>query len=282
MKRVLITGSRGMLGNALWLAAPERADVFLVDIEEMDIRDIDSIKRMFYTVRPDYVIHTAAYTMVDKAEDNREYALEINKIGTANLAVICREFNSHIFYISTDYVYNGDKDAPYNEEDAVDPRSVYGLSKLEGEREIEKILQDYTIIRTSWLYGPFGKHFVQTMLRLAETKSVISVVADQFGCPTYTIDLARAIYMLIYLPVTRERLYLFSNYGYTNWASFAKEIFSVAGLTAEVEEIRSCDFPSRACRPQNSRFDLSRFIRSTGFIPRRWEDALRDYFQNYI
>ncbi len=282
MKRVLITGSKGMLGNALWLSAPDRNDVFLVDIEEMDIRDIESIKRIFYTVRPEYVIHTAAYTMVDKAEDNREYALQINKYGTSNLALVCREFNTYMIYISTDYVFNGEKETPYNETDTVDPRSVYGMSKLEGEREVENILKDYSIIRTSWLYGPFGKHFVQTMLRLAETRKVISVVSDQFGAPTYTLDLARAIYMLIYFPLVRERIYHFSNFGYTNWALFAKEIFAITDQHVEVEEIPAARFASKVQRPKNSRFDLSRFIGSTGFMPRRWEDALKDYLMTYI
>lgn len=281
MKRILITGSKGMLGNALWLTAPVREEVFLVDIEEMDIRDIDSIKRMFYMIRPDFVIHTAAYTMVDKAEDNADYVFKINEEGTGNLARICREFKSHLFYISTDYVFDGEKDAPYTEEDTVSPQSIYGRSKLAGERAIEEILDDYTIIRTSWLYGPFGKHFVKTMLKLSDSRSNIPVIADQFGAPTYTLDLARAVYMLIYFPYQRETLYLFANSGYTNWALFAKEIFAITGLNTEVNEIPSSEYPTKAKRPKNSRFDLNRFIKTTGFIPRRWEDALRDYLLNY-
>lgn len=282
MKRILITGSKGMLGNALWLMAPERKEVFLVDIEEMDIRNIDAIRRMFYIIRPDFVVHTAAYTMVDKAEDNKEYALKINRTGTQNLANICREFSSYMVYISTDYVYSGEKDTPYNEEDPPDPQSIYGLSKLEGEIAIENTLQNYTIMRTSWLYGPFGKNFVKTMMKLAETRKQISVVCDQHGTPTYTLDLARAIYMLIYFPYQREKLYLFSNSGHTTWATFAREIFKISNQSIDIDDIPSSKFPARAKRPHNSRFDISRFIGSTGFVPRKWEDALRDYLINYI
>jgi len=281
MKKLIVTGAKGMLGQALCACAPCAEQTFALDVEEMDITDARAVDRMFALIKPHSVIHTAAYTQVDKAESDRDAARRVNRDGCRNIAAACKRHGAYLVAVSTDYVYDGDKADPYSEDDAPNPQSVYGLTKLQGEQAIADTLEYYSIVRTSWLYGPWGGNFVNTMLRLAQTKPKLQVVADQCGSPTYSFDLARALLLLALFPLKKQRCYLFANSGYTNWAAFAQTIFKQAGLNTQVEPIATSAYPTAAQRPKNSRFVLDRFIRDTGFAPRTWQAALREYLRLY-
>jgi len=267
--KVLVTGANGMLGQDL---CPILEDVgcfvYETDVETLDITDEEKVSVAIATVKPDVVIHAAAYTNVDKAEEETEKARTVNELGTANVAKACAQNNCLMVYISTDYVFDGTKGAPYTPEDAVNPLNKYGLTKLNGEEAVKKYCEKYYIVRTSWLYGHHGKNFVETMLSMAE-KPEIKVVDDQIGCPTWTVELANGILKLIGTQKPSGTYHICGS-GSTSWYGFAKEIFEQAGLEVNLKPCTTEDFPRLAKRPAYS-------VMANEKLCRDWKLALRDY-----
>ncbi|MNJ40606.1 dTDP-4-dehydrorhamnose reductase [compost metagenome] len=277
--RVLVTGGHGQLGrDVVDLLTKKGYEAFPVDREEMDITDFECCQQVMNTIKPHIVIHAAAYTAVDQAESDRENAFLINAYGTRNVAVMAQQLEAKLIYISTDYVFSGEGTMPRDEFHAVSPINVYGASKLAGEQFVKELHQQYFIVRTSWVYGQHGNNFVKTMLNLAKQRQEISVVHDQIGCPTYTIDLAATIIDL--MQSSKYGTYHVSNSGQCSWYEFATAIFELSGSKATVVPVHSDSFPRPAVRPAFSVFDHMA-LRINGFTtPRPWREALEDFLRN--
>jgi len=271
---ILVVGSKGMLGQELMglLGSAARG----VDVEDIDITDLASVQRVLVTLKPRVVVNAAAYTDVDGCETNTELALQVNGEGVAHLAMISKEIGAKLVQVSTDYVFDGGKGAPYIEDDAPAPLSVYGESKLAGEMNA-KFNPDHLIVRTQWLYGHAGKNFVETMLRLAGERSELDVVDDQIGSPTWTYDLALAIKALIDKGCSGT--YHAANSGFVSWNGFAREIFRLAGLGVTVNPMSTEKLGRPAKRPLHSTLDCSRLAQDTGFVPEPWQEALKRYLE---
>ncbi|MDA8429336.1 MAG: dTDP-4-dehydrorhamnose reductase [Geobacteraceae bacterium] len=269
---ILVVGANGMLGRDVMtlIGAAARG----IDIEEIDITSLESTDRILKTLKPKTVINCAAYTDVDGCETNTETAMQVNGEGVAHLAMVSREIGARLVHISTDYVFNGSKGSPYVEDDAPCPLGVYGLSKLAGEMNAS-FNPDHLIIRTQWLYGLHGKNFVETMLRLAKEKDELSVVDDQIGSPTWTVDLAHAILAL--LKTGHRGIYHAANSGFCSWNSFAKAIFEETGLLTRVTAMTTDALNRPARRPLYSTLDCSKLKHDTGFEPQPWRSALKAY-----
>lgn len=269
--KVLVTGANGMLGQDLCpILEDVGAFVIETDVDTLDLTEAEVVEKAISDIRPDMVIHCAAYTAVDKAEEEVEKAELINVKGTENIAKICGKLEIPIVYISTDYVFDGEKNSPYLPEDRTNPQSVYGKTKLAGEDMVKKYCTKYYIARTSWLYGHHGKNFVETMLALAEKGEEIKVVDDQIGCPTWTVELANGILKLLSKPFGT---YHVCGAGEVSWYGFAKEIFQQANI--ENVKLNPCsteDFPRPAKRPKYSVMDNQKLCRN-------WQAALHDYME---
>lgn len=283
LKKVLITGADGMLGSEVVRLATQNSDCNVVGctISEMDITNLAEVRDTLQRHRPSHVIHCAAFTHVDLAEKEVLKAYQINAEGTKNLAFFCRELDSELLYISTDYVFPGDKSKPYVESDRPGPINNYGMTKLLGEVYAATLLERCKVIRTSWLSGLGGdytRNFIETMLRVSETRSVLSLVNDQVGRPTFTFDLARAIVTL--LDVNLYGIYHVTNSGDASWFDFAEEIFKVAGKKGlTLRPVMSEQFRSAAKRPGYSVLDNTRF-EGLGIRPLpHWRDSLQEYFR---
>jgi dTDP-4-dehydrorhamnose reductase len=275
---ILIIGGRGMLGRDLetvLLGRPGRHRVTVWDIEDIDITDKKAVHDALDRDRFDIVINCAAYTAVDNAESDREVALAVNAAGAGNVAAAALAARSRSVLISTDYVFDGSTGRPYREDDEPCPINYYGYTKLMGERLAADADPDCLIVRTQWLYGAGGKNFVETMLRLAETKKTIPVVDDQHGSPTWAVDLAGAVAAL--LEAGCRGIYHASNAGQTTWCGFARAIFEMAKKDVEVTPITTEQYKTPAKRPKNSVFDMAKLIGDTGHMSRDWTEALRDY-----
>ncbi len=275
--RILVTGVKGQLGYDVMRELESRGHVGIgVDIDEMDITDRSSVDSVITGVGPDAVIHCAAYTAVDAAEDNEELCRRVNADGTRNIADVCRKLDCPLMYISTDYVFNGQGTRPWEPDDAREPLNVYGQTKYEGELYVEA-LDKYFIVRISWVFGLNGRNFIKTMLNLGKSRDSVSVVCDQIGSPTYTFDLARLLVDMI--ETDRYGRYHATNEGIISWYDFACEIFKQAGMNVEVIPVTSDQYPSKAKRPFNSRMDKSK-LDEMGFkhLP-PWEDALARYLK---
>ena len=222
-----------------------------------------------------YCINCAAYTAVDKAETESEKAFEINAIGAKNLAHVCNDHGAVLIHVSTDFVFDGEKNEPYTETDAANPISVYGASKLQGEVEIQQALKEHFIIRTSWLYSEYGNNFMKTMLRLAETRDGISVVSDQIGTPTYAGDLAEIIIQIINIKTEKYGIYHYSNEGVASWYEFAKEIFKLTENKIKVNPIPSIEYLTPAKRPQFSVLDKAKIKIDLQIKIPFWGDSLK-------
>jgi dTDP-4-dehydrorhamnose reductase len=278
MERVLVTGAKGMLGLDVTDVFRETYEVYGRDIDDFDItRDketMDAIKR----IRPNIVIHAAAYTDVDGSETHFELAQSVNGGGTKNVASACGELGSKMVYISTDYVFDGTKSGAYSEEDATCPINAYGRSKLEGERWVRTLVDQCIIVRTAWLFGRGGNNFVKTILKLATEKGALSVVNDQVGSPTYAVDLGRAIYVLVEKGC--KGIYHITNGETCSWYEYTQEILAISGLSnILVHPISSDQLKRAAKRPRNSVLDRGKFERETGYRMRAWKEALRDYLK---
>lgn len=252
MKNILITGANGQLGTELGALLP---DAIKTDRDDLDITNADAVHDFIRKNKIDSIINCAAYTAVDRAEDDIQMAEKINAIGPRNLAAS----GAKIIHISTDYVFDGTAHRPYSALDLPNPVSVYGKTKLSGEFAVRNFAKIYAIIRTAWLYSPYGSNFVKTMLRLGKEKSEINVVADQIGTPTYAADLARAIVKI--LPLLNEKnsgIYHYTNNGVCSWYDFATEIMTMSGLKCRVNPIKTEQYPTRATRPAYSVLDKSK------------------------
>lgn len=281
--KVLVTGSNGQLASKL--AAFDGRDgisVFSVGRPECDITDSTSVRRNIEAFRPDIVVNAAAYTAVDAAETDHENAFAVNRDGAGNVAIATADFGIPVIHISTDYVFSGDKTDPYAEDDETGPTGVYGQSKLEGERVVAAANPKHLIIRTAWVYSDFGKNFLKTMLRLAENRDELNVVADQFGNPTDAADLAEGVLIAARKVTANDGFSDFGVYhltgsGSTNWSGFARQIFRVSGQRngpdATVKDIATEDYPTQARRPSNSRLSNQKFARIFGWQMPDWQSS---------
>ncbi|MEE4263303.1 MAG: dTDP-4-dehydrorhamnose reductase [Desulfobacteraceae bacterium] len=282
--KLLITGAHGQLGRSIIDASQSKGcRVQAPPEEDLDITDHGKVDHIITDLQPDIVINTAAYTQVDKAETEETLAFKINKTGCTHLARTCAEKQIPLVHISTDYVFDGQKDAPYLETDPMSPIGVYGRSKAEGEIEIRSILKEHIILRTSWLYGIHGQNFVKTMLRLATGQKEIRVVADQYGCPTNSADLAQAILTICDYLYSKPKIswgtFHYCGSGVISWHTFAEKIMELTRLhqgtpTARAEPVTTAEYPTRAARPIYSALDCSRITRHFGIRPRPWQISL--------
>ena len=279
MKKIIVTGCNGQLGRAVNLHYAGAAEYELVntDVGELDITNIDKVMDFAREVKPYAIINCAAHTNVDGCETDMDNAYKINAIGPRNLSIAATETGAKMMHISTDYVFSGDGTRPYTEFDPVGPKAMYGITKLAGENFVRDFAKDYFIIRTAWLYGD-GKNFIKTMLRLSETNDTVRVVNDQFGTPTSTKELAKAIACL--LPTENYGIFHGTCEGMTNWADFAKEIFKQAGKSTKVEAITTEEFGAPAARPAYSVLENYMFKLTTDFMFADWEQALSEYMKN--
>ncbi|PAD85369.1 dTDP-4-dehydrorhamnose reductase [Niallia circulans] len=274
--KILVTGYSGQLGYDVVLEGKKRGfDMIGVGHKELDITQEEQVRNYIHTVKPDVVIHCAAYTAVDNAEDNKDVCFDVNVNGTKYLAASAKSVDAKFIYISTDYVFEGTGTEPFTEEDAANPVGYYGITKYEGEKAVQSLLDKYFIVRISWVFGINGNNFIKTMLRLAETRKELNVVGDQYGSPTYTFDLA--MLLLDMAETEKYGVYHASNEGFTTWADFAKEIFQVAGKAVKVNSITTEEYPTKAVRPKNSRMSKDK-LEKNGFtrLP-AWQDALTRY-----
>jgi len=274
--KVLVTGVKGQLGfDVVNELAGRGMEAVGVDIDEMDITDPQSVERVIKETAPDAVIHCAAYTAVDAAEDNEELCRRVNVDGPQNIANVCKELDIKMIGISTDYVFGGEGEHFWKPEDACNPQSVYGRTKYEGELAIRNTLDKYFIVRIAWAFGINGKNFIKTMLNLSKNHDRITVVNDQFGSPTYTYDLAK---LLADMVVTdKYGIYHATNEGICSWYEFACAIFKEAGIEVEVVPVSSAEYGAKAKRPANSRMDNNK-LTEYGFnrLP-AWQEALKRY-----
>lgn len=277
--KILVTGIRGQLGyDVMKILKSRNIEALGVSSADMDITDRASVNRVMDGFGPDAVIHCAAWTAVDAAEDEEAACRSVNVDGTENIALACRRTGASMMYFSTDYVFGGEGTRPWKPGDETAPQSVYGRSKLDGENKVREILPDrHFIIRLQWVYGINGKNFVRTMLRLSETHDRLTVVADQVGGPSYTPDIARLACDMIL--TDRYGTYHAANTGYCSWYDFSKAIFEEAGRRVEVVPVTSDQYPAKAKRPHNSRLDTSA-LTENGFrqLP-PWRDALHRFIE---
>ena len=270
MQKILVTGANGMLGSDLCPSLEKEGyEVIKTDIDSLDITNFENSKKIITKFSPNIIIHCAAYTNVDKAQEDIDTARKINFEGTQNLAKICANLSIKIIYISTDYVFDGNKNSPYKTDDKTKPINNYGLTKLEGENAVKKYCKNYIIARTSWLYGIHGKNFVETMLSLSD-KENLKVVNDQTGCPTWTQDLSVALIKLI--KKNKNGIFHTCSSGQTTWYNFAKEIFKLSDLEVNLSPCTTDDFKSPAKRPKYSVMDNDDIISD-------WKIGLNRYLQ---
>jgi dTDP-4-dehydrorhamnose reductase len=274
--KVLVTGYGGQLGyDVVRVGLVHNLDMIGLDRDNLDITNEELVRNYVKQLSPDAIIHCAAYTAVDKAEDEKEVCWNINVQGTKYLAQAAKETNAKFLYISTDYVFDGHGEEPFVETDIPNPIGYYGLTKSEGEKVVQELLEEWFIVRISWVFGINGHNFIKTMLRLSETNNQLNVVGDQIGSPTYTFDLARLLIDMI--QSEKFGVYHASNEGFCTWAEFAKEIFKQTNKSTVVNSITTAEYPTRAVRPLNSRMSKQKLI-DNGFKPLpKWQDALRHY-----
>lgn len=272
--RILITGASGMLGYDLQETLKNH-ELILFNSKTLDITNKQIVNEKIGKIEPDIVINAAAYTNVDACEKNYDDAYKVNALGPKNLAKVCKELDIPLVHISTDYVFNGEKNTPLKEEDEIGPKTAYGKTKLEGEIFIQETCNKYFIIRTAWLYGCNGNNFVKTMLELAKNNNEINVVNDQVGSPTYTFDLAIAISKII--ETDDYGIYHLTNSGSCSWYEFSKEIFKLSNINIKVNPVSTEEFPRPAPRPKYSVLSDEKWI-NKGFKPlRNYKEALKDY-----
>jgi dTDP-4-dehydrorhamnose reductase len=282
--KILVTGAKGMLGSDLVSILGSKKEYELIGAtrSDFDITDHFQTTQFLRENKPHIVVHTASYTKVDDCEKNREMAFNVNAKGAENVASGCKNINAKLIYISTDYIFNGNKNEPYVEDDRPEPLNVYGDSKLGGEQAVQNILNAFMIIRTSWLFGKKGNNFVSTILKQADVVKPpyhLSIVDDQVGSPTYTIDLSYAIEKLIAYNATG--VFNITNSGYCSWYQFAQKILEYAGKKGvKVVPIQSGQLNRPARRPSYSILDCSKFKIIANYTTRHWEEALKDYLQN--
>lgn len=279
--RVLVTGVKGQLGHDVMNELAKRGyEGVGVDVEEMDITDASAVESVMRASQVDKVVHCAAWTAVDAAEDQVDICRKVNALGTENIARMCKELDIPMIYLSTDYVFDGEGTRPWEPDDERQPLNVYGQTKYEGELAVEKYLDKYFIVRIAWVFGVNGKNFIKTMLKLSENHDTLTVVDDQIGSPTYTFDLARLLVDM--LETEKYGRYHATNEGLCSWFQFAQEIFRQAGRAVKVIPVSSEEYPAKAKRPHNSRMNKDK-LEEMGFerLP-SWQDALSRYLKEIL
>ena len=276
MSNIVVFGASGQLGQCLKKVAETNGvtTIYFPPESEADILNLDALKQIFDTYKPAWCINCAAYTAVDKAEDDIEKARAINKKGVENIAAFCAEYGSTLIHTSTDFVFKGDKPVPLTEDDIAEPINVYGLTKLEGEKAVIESLEKYYTLRTSWLYSEYGNNFVKTMLKLGAERDVLKIVADQVGTPTYAMDLAECILQIIFSKTTAYGTYHYSNEGVASWYDFAKAIFDISGTKVKTLPIKTSEYPTRAIRPAYSVMDKTKIKQAFNIEIPYWRDSL--------
>lgn len=283
---VLVTGAYGQLGQSIQFIAKKHPAIQFIytDYQELDITSIENVKSVFSKYQPTYCINTAAYTAVDKAETETEKAYQINVLGAKNLAKVSKEHNTILLHISTDFIFDGTSNLPYNEEAVPNPKSVYGQTKFDGELAIRNNWNKHFIVRTSWVYSQFGTNFLKTMLRLASERDTLSVVSDQIGTPTNAVDLAEVLLKVIQYcqtePVEGFGTYNFSNEGSCSWYEFAQEIFKQKEITIDLKPIPTLAYPTPAKRPAYSVLDKSKIKNTFHLEIEHWRTALTKAIEN--
>ena len=276
MIKILVIGGNGQLAQCLKNVVKNNDELHVdfQDLPYLDITDKQQLESYFLKNEFDYCINCAAYTAVDLAEEQSDLAYAVNAEGPKNLAEICKKYQVKLLHISTDFVFDGNKQTPYLETDMPNPLGVYGASKWQGERYIQEVMQDYFIIRTSWLYSEYGNNFMKTMLSLSETREEISVVSDQIGAPTYAGDLAEVLIKIVISSSTNYGIYHYSNLGAISWYDFAVEIFKQFGKTIEVKPIKTKDYPTAAKRPKYSVLDTTKIENNFDCTIKDWQGSL--------
>lgn len=276
MNNILVTGSTGQLGSDVVKELLKRGySTLSPNRSELNLCSEDNIRNYILNSNCEAIVHCAAYTQVDKAEDEKDLCIKINATATKHIAKCAKILDIPMIYISTDYVFDGTKDGEYTENDETNPINIYGESKLAGEKYVQEILDKYYIVRTSWVFNINGKNFIETMLRLSKANNQLSIVNDQIGSPTYTKDLSRLLVDM--LETSKYGLYHATNEGYCSWYEFANTIFKLANINIDIKAINSNEYASRAKRPLNSKLSKDKLI-EYGFKPLpHWEDALKDY-----
>ena len=283
MNTILVVGGKGQLGQCLQekikKSDPVNTFIFLGSAD-LDIKDAAQIEAVFQQYQPTYCINCAAYTAVDNAEDEKELAFEINEAAVKRLAENCIKYNTILIHISTDFVFNGDSSIPLTESLPTNPVNVYGLSKLKGELQVQELMEQYYIIRTSWLYSEKANNFCKTMLKLAQSRDSLTVIYDQVGTPTYAMDLAELIINIIQNDTKAYGLYHYSNEGVASWYDFAKAIFEFAEVDMKVTPVASSAFVTKAKRPHYSVLDKTKIKENLGIEIPYWRDSLNICVQN--
>lgn len=276
--KILVTGADGQLGyDVCRVLAARGIEHRGVDMADFDITDAGAVRDYIREFHPYAVIHCAAYTAVDRAEDEPEKCWAVNVDGTRNLAESCKEIGAKLLYVSTDYVFEGTGERFHEVDDPVNPQNVYGITKLAGELAVRSILEKHFIVRTSWVFGKKGNNFVKTMLRLAETKTEINIVCDQIGSPTYTADLAPLLCDMI--RTEQYGIYHATNEGICSWSEFAEEIFRLAGKCITIHPVPTGKYPTKAVRPRNSRMSKNKFEQNNIHHLPTWQEALKYYLK---
>ena len=275
---ILVTGSKGQLGSELKVLAETNKEYsfIFVDVDDLDITDKEAVISFFNSNNFDYCINSAAYTAVDKAEEDIENAEKVNAFGPANLAEACKIYNTTFIHVSTDFVFDGNKNVQYSEDDETNPINVYGETKLKGESLIQEKLEEYFILRTSWLYSTFGNNFVKTMQRLGRERDNLGIIVDQVGTPTYARDLAKAIMTIVDTESTSYGIYHYSNEGIASWYDFAKAIFDYSNIVVELNPIPTSQYPTPAKRPNFSVMDKSKIKENIKINIPHWTESLKE------
>jgi len=276
MSNIVVFGASGQLGTCLKILANTQGltNIYFPPESEANILDTDALRKVFEAYKPSWSINCAAYTAVDKAEDEIDLARKINKTGAENISDLCKEFDSVFIHTSTDFVFKGDKATPLDEEDIAEPINIYGLTKLEGEQAVTDRLEKYFILRTSWLYSEYGNNFVKTMLRLGSERDELKIIADQIGTPTYAMDLAEVILNIISKNSADYGLYHYSNEGVASWYDFAKAIFDISGTKVKTLPVRTSEYPTRAVRPAYSVMSKAKIKQTFDIEIPYWRDSL--------
>lgn len=284
-KKILVTGSNGQLGNCIRKIADDFSGNYIFEFTDsatLDISNASQVEEYFRELKPDYCINAAAYTAVDAAETDSDRAFAINRDGVANLAEACAIFKTTLIHVSTDYVFDGDTNISYDEDNFTNPNGVYGLSKRHGEEAALEANPKTVILRTSWLYSEFNKNFVKTMLNLFKTKDELNIVADQYGQPTNANDLAEAIMAIIENERKIYGIFHFSNYPETTWFDFAAKIAELSGSKIKLHPVSTDQFPTAAKRPMRSTMSLDKIERLYNVQPKYWENSLEDSINTII
>lgn len=276
MSNIVVFGASGQLGQCLKKVAETQGitSIHFPSEIEADILNKDALKKIFDTYKPAWCINCAAYTAVDKAEDDVDKARAINKTGVENISDFCKQYGSVLIHTSTDFIFKGDKPVPLVEDDIAEPINIYGLTKLEGELAVSALLEKYYTLRTSWLYSEYGNNFVKTMLKLGAERDELRIIADQVGTPTYAMDLADCILQIIASGKDAYGTYHYSNEGVASWYDFAKAIFDISGTKVKALPIRTFEYPTRAIRPAYSVMDKSKIKQTFNIEVPYWRDSL--------